>query len=106
MTIFFLIRSLAIGCAERQLGNLARGLARLGHAVSVLTLYEDGWFASDVVESGVVVRSLGKSTRWDLARPICRLVTMIRSERPDVLHGYLTAGNLLAGLAVESRHVV
>jgi glycosyltransferase involved in cell wall biosynthesis len=97
--IIFLIRSLSIGGAERQLLNLAGGLVRSGHAVSVATLYEGGSFEPGFVEAGVIVRNLGKRTRWDLAHPISRLITMIRTERPDVLHGYLTAGNLLAALA-------
>lgn len=82
MRITFLIRSLAVGGAERQLRNLAGGLVRLGHAVSVLTLYEQESFESDLIDAGIVVRSLGKRTRWGLARPVYRLITMIRESGP------------------------
>ena len=63
MRITFLIRSLAVGGAERQLRNLAGGLLRLGHTVSVLTLYEHESFESDLINAGIVVRSLGKRAR-------------------------------------------
>jgi glycosyltransferase involved in cell wall biosynthesis len=97
--ITFLIRSVAVGGAERQLLNVAAGLVRLGHSVSVITLYEEASFEPGLIKAGVAVRCLGKRSRWDLAGPVSRLIAAIRSERPDVVHGYLTAGNLLAEVA-------
>ena len=98
MKILFVIRSLGIGGAEGQLLNLAKGLRRRGHEPTVASLYSGGGGAleTDFRSAGLRVRSLGKVSRWGVARPVLNLVGLVRRDPPDVLHGYLTAGNLLA----------
>jgi len=93
--IALLIRSLRTGGAERQLVTLARGLARLGHDVEVLSFYPGDAFEDELRGSGVGVNVLEKRGRWDLPGFVSRLARRLRALRPDVLHGYLGVPNLL-----------
>jgi glycosyltransferase involved in cell wall biosynthesis len=95
MKIMFLIRSLDHGGAQRQLVTLAKGLKRLGHQVTVVTFYPGKALEKDLIDAHIVVRTLGKRGRWDIARSTFRLLAIVRSERPQFLHGYLGTANLL-----------
>jgi glycosyltransferase involved in cell wall biosynthesis len=99
MRILFVIRALTIGGAERQLIVLARALAARGHAVTVATLYRGGPLEAELVGSGVVLHDLGKTRRWEALRVLHRLRRLVVETRPDVVHGYLNIGNLLALVA-------
>jgi glycosyltransferase involved in cell wall biosynthesis len=74
---------------------LAAGLARRGHDVRVGTFYAGGPLESDLAAAGVTVVDLGKSGRWDVTFA-ARLRSLVRETRPDVIHGYLVAANLVA----------
>jgi len=95
MKICFLIRSLDPAGAETQLVALANGLARRGHAVSVIVFYPGGRLESCL--EGVELVRIPKSGRWDFAF-LPRLVRQLRRLGPDIVHGYLGLGNLLAAV--------
>ena len=95
-SILFLIRSLGVGGAERQLALLAEGLSRKGHDVTVVVYYTGGTIFSELIAAGVEVVSLGKRGRWDVARPLYRLLREVRTRRPDIIHGYMPDANLLS----------
>ncbi|MGH7258672.1 MAG: glycosyltransferase [Nitrospiraceae bacterium] len=96
----FLIRSLVwYGGAQRQLVNLAKGLKSMGHNVIVLTYYPDAPLEHELTDAGIEVWTLGKRSRWDIGRPVVRLVRLVRAARPAVLHGYLGTANLLTVIA-------
>lgn len=97
-SIVFLIRSLDVGGAERQMIGLAAGLHRAGWLVRVLTFYDGGTLTSDLVAQGVVVESLRKHGRWDVLGFGLRLVRQLRRHRPDIVHGYLVTPNVLSAL--------
>ena len=97
--VLFLIRSLARGGAERQLVALAAAMRRAGRDVSVACFYSGGAFQRDLVEAGVPVIDLRKRGRWDVAGFLWRLFRAFRDNNPDIVHGYLTVGNLLSLLA-------
>ncbi len=96
MKITFLIRSLDYGGAERQLVLLANGLHQLGHSVSVIVFYSGGPLIPELLKQGIKVHSAGKKHRWDLFGFLCRMISIVRAERPDVIHSYLTVSNILA----------
>lgn len=98
MTIMFLIRSLGVGGAERQLTNLAKGLQQLGHKIVVVTFYRGEWHEAELAEAGVHVRTLNKSSRWDIAGPARTFLRLLRDEQPNIVHSYLSTANLLAFL--------
>ena len=99
MRILFLARSLEVGGAERQLGALAAGLKRRGHDVEIALFYAGGALEAGVRAAGVPVVTLDKRSRWDLAGFAARAAREIRRFRPEVVHGYLVAPNLLAAAA-------
>lgn len=97
MTILFLIRSLEAGGAERQLVTAARALHQCGHRVAVAVFYGGGRLQSGLSEAGIPVHDLAKGGRWSLGF-LVRLIRLIRTSRPDVLHSYLVVSNLIAVL--------
>ena len=95
MKIFFLLRSLNYGGAERQLVLLAKGLRDRGHDVVVATFYSEGPLEKELREARVRLRPLKKRGRWDVLGFLFRLTRELRLERPDILHGYLCEPNLV-----------
>ena len=94
--IFFLIRSLEVGGAERQLLSLVRGLSKRQFESTVATFYPGGRLEREISSiEGARLLSLGKRGRWDLGGFLVRLVRAVRGERPDVLHGYMAIANEL-----------
>jgi glycosyltransferase involved in cell wall biosynthesis len=104
MRIAFIIRSLGIGGAERQMAVLARALAARGHAVLVVVYYDGGPLIEELRREGVTVVSLGKRGRWDLLGPLFRLRRAIRDFRPTIVHGYMADGNVVSLLAGRFMH--
>ncbi|MDD4953251.1 MAG: glycosyltransferase, partial [Desulfovibrionaceae bacterium] len=96
MKILFLIRSLDPGGAERQLVNLANGLAARGHEVGLAVFYAGGVLEDQL--RGVRLLDLGKRGRWDVVGFLARVFGLLRAQRPDVVHGYLGTANVLCGL--------
>jgi len=97
--IVFLARSLGLGGAERQLVELAAGLHRRGHDVSVAVFYSGHPLDAELERAGVPLHNLEKRGRWDVAGFAVRLLRLLRTERPDVLHSYLSVPNMLAAIS-------
>ncbi|HKU79297.1 MAG TPA: glycosyltransferase [Rhodanobacteraceae bacterium] len=97
--ILFLIRSFGRGGAQRQLVALATALRRSGWDVSAACFYAGDAFQRELEEAGVPVIDLRKHGRWDVFGFPWRLWRAFRTADADVVHGYLTVGNLLALLA-------
>ena len=99
MKLFFLIRSLDHGGAERQLTELVKGLDKSRHQITVATFYDGGALRPEIENlAGVRVLSLGKKGRWDLLPFLLRLSRIVRETRPDILHGYMGIANELCSL--------
>ncbi|MHB8915505.1 MAG: glycosyltransferase, partial [Thiobacillus sp.] len=92
----FLVRSLDRGGAERQLVTLVKGLAHLGHTVSVAVFYGGGAYEPELFEAGVHIINLNKRGRWDVLPFLYRMVILLRNTHPAVLHSYLGVPNILA----------
>ena len=109
MRLFFLIRSLDHGGAERQLIELVKALDRSRYQITVATFYDGGKLRPALAAiEGVRVVSLGKRGRWDVLPFIVRLLSEVRRARPDIVHGYLNVANelaLLAGRVVGAKVV-
>jgi glycosyltransferase involved in cell wall biosynthesis len=104
MKFLFLIGSLEVGGAEKQLVLLAQGLAAAGHEVHFACFSGDGPLASLLRESGVVLHGLiGRESRFPtlvrLTMAQLRLVMLARRLRPDVVQAYLPLTCLMAGVA-------
>jgi glycosyltransferase involved in cell wall biosynthesis len=97
LRVLFLARELGYGGAERQLTQLALGLARRGHDVHVATFYPGEAFDTHFRSSGGArLTVIGKSGRWDVAPFVARLWRFAASLRPHVIYGFLPVPNLLA----------
>lgn len=96
MVVCFLIRSLDIGGSQTQIRALAAGLARHGHEVHLVQFFDVD--AGRAVEGGVFLHGLGKRSRYQLVGPAWRLIRILRNIRPDILHAYLPAANVVAAL--------
>jgi glycosyltransferase involved in cell wall biosynthesis len=94
----FLMRSLDVGGAQRQLVELARALRSGGIHVTVMTFYPGGAFQPVLERAGVNVVSVNKKGRWEIVGFLRRLVQLIRTERPDVMYSFLSSANLVAAL--------
>ncbi|MEO8654744.1 MAG: glycosyltransferase [Ramlibacter sp.] len=92
----FLARSLEGGGAERQLVNLALGLARRGQRVAVAVFYDGGPLGADLAAAGIQLFVVGKRGRWDVLSFLTRLLRLLRAQKPAVLHSYLGGPNIAA----------
>jgi glycosyltransferase involved in cell wall biosynthesis len=112
MRIAYILTSLSMGGAERQVLLLARRMARRGHTVKLFVLLPRG--AKDLpAGSGsepLAVAYFGiRKDPLSLLRGLIRAVAETRRFRPDVLHGNNFHGNLAArflGLACRKACVV
>lgn len=92
--IAFILRAPEIGGAERQLVELVRGLDPRQFHSTVFSFYEGGSLRSDLEDiPGVTVKTLGKTSRWDVVGFLWRLRHAIREARVDVVYGCLGVAN-------------
>ncbi len=107
--VFFLIRSLNYGGAERQLITLVRGLDKTRFAITVATFYDGGKLRPDLeCIEGIRVLSMHKGGRWDVLPFLWRLWNTVRTIQPHVIYGYMSIANelcLLLGPLVGSQVV-
>ena len=94
-SIFFLMRALDTGGAQRQLVELATGLHRQGWRVTVATFYPGGLLESALRAAGVRVLCLDKKGRWDVVPFLWRLIRLVRRERPHFTKSDLGMSNVL-----------
>ena len=98
--ILFIVRQLEIGGAERQLLALTTGLDPERFDVHVAPMYAGGQLAQAFVDAPhVTVHALAKSGRWDIVGFGRRLRQLVRTVRPQIVHGYMGGANELALLA-------
>lgn len=102
----YVIGSLAVGGAERQLVMLASALAARGLPVSVFVLEGGGPLEADLARAGVAVVHGGYDSRASfagklirLARAQARLMVALLRNRPAALHAFLPFAGLLAVIA-------
>jgi glycosyltransferase involved in cell wall biosynthesis len=96
MKILFLIRSLDIGGAEKQMILLSNGLAERGHDVTVAVFYAGK--IDHELSAKVKLNNLHKTGRWGNFQFLKRLYKLSKDLRPDVIHGFLIVPNIFAGL--------
>ena len=85
------MQHLKSGGAETFVRGLTRGLRASGIDVSILSIYRDGLSDAERGELGVPVISLERAGRGDVGA-FGRVVSALRTVRPDVVHAHLHAG--------------
>ena len=94
--VFFLIRTLYFGGAERQLVELVKGMDKTRFDITVATFYDGGQLRPELERiEGVKVLSLCKKGRWDIFPFLWRLKRAVRAAQPQVMHGYMGMSNEL-----------
>jgi glycosyltransferase involved in cell wall biosynthesis len=96
--VVLLTTNLARGGAETQVAQLAQGLAGRGWDVSVISLIKASAFEAELARAGVRVFSLQMRSGIGDPRGFTRLLTLLRTLRPQVLHSHMFHANLLARL--------
>lgn len=102
MKILHLINGLSAGGAELHLLTLCRQLKRQGIELVVACLREHGKDSRslriDFDSEGIRVIYLQADSRYDL-RSITRLASLLKSERPNLLHTHLPRADFAGGFA-------
>ena len=106
--LFYLIGTLDVGGAEGQLVQLLKGLDRERFSATVCCLSSAaGPYADDVRRLGIDVHEVGFRSLRPIPRPdrligmFFRLARLIRSEQPDIVHGYLFWAYVLGTFAAR-----
>ena len=97
MNVLHLINTLSAGGAELHLLTLCRHLKRRGVSVTVVCLREQvkdsRSLRSDFENEGIEVSNLQMDSRYDV-RLFSKVATLLRRERPEILHTHLPRADL------------
>lgn len=98
MNIVLAIQDLGIGGAERQVVELASGLQRRGHIVSICCLNRLGPLCEETQTRNITVDCLHKKHRYDLSI-IYKLARYLTAKKADVLQTFLFGADFWGRLA-------
>lgn len=96
-TVVHVITGLGMAGSELSLARLATAARRHRHVV--VSLADEGAIGPQLASAGVRVHTLGMKGPLDVPRALYRLRRILRSERADIVQGWLAHGNFLATLA-------
>ena len=97
LRVGYLTGNLNAGGSERQLSQLATGMAARGHSVETYCYHTDGEGAYDqyVQDHGVILHRMGGGSKLHKIRSIKRWV---KNFQPQILHGFMKRASSLAVL--------
>jgi len=105
LKILFIIGSLDVGGTEQQMSILASRLQSVGCFCRVFSLQSEGPLDAHLRRKSLPVHDGGLKkgdmirAPWKLARAEWRLIRVIRTWRPDVVHAYLPLVTFMGALA-------
>lgn len=111
--LVFVINTLAVGGAERQLTRVVRELHATGRwNVSVYSIVRQGQFVEAIEDAGIEVA--GQCQPWSKSprhvfRCVCDLYAYLIREQPEIVHCYLERAGFvgaLAGRAAAVPHII
>lgn len=94
--VLHVITSLSVGGAERQLQRLVMQANQKLFEMHVLSLIDGGPIAEELVAAGVPVTGLGMRSPAGILTALPRLWASVRTLRPQVIHGWMYHGNVMA----------
>lgn len=100
MRVLCVIDDLGSGGAQRQLANVARGLAGRGHLVELFTYFPDAHFLPLLDAAGIRVHVREKTRRFSIA-PVRELRRLITGGRFDTVLAFLETPAVYAELATR-----
>ena len=92
INILHLIATLEVGGAEKQLASLVKRIDRTRYNPTVCCLVKGGPFEKEFREAGIRYFVLGKQFKFDFT-VIFKLISLIRQEKPDILHTWMFTSN-------------
>jgi peptidoglycan biosynthesis protein MviN/MurJ (putative lipid II flippase) len=95
--VAFLIHSLAVGGAERQVSQIANGMAEKGHQVTIYVFHGGHPLEKDLVNPKIEIVDLHKLGKWENIFFFIRLVYDVSRKSPDILYSFLTVSNVYSG---------
>lgn len=95
----FVITDLDYGGAETQLLQLATSLVKRKYEAHVVTMIKPQAFSEKLNEQGIDCTSLNMGRGMPDLRAVIRLVALLRSWQPQIIHSHMVHANLLARLA-------
>ena len=99
MKILQVIPYFCFGGAETMCENLTYALLKMGHEVTVVSLYDEHTPISDRMEaSGVRIRYLDKKLGMDVSM-VPKLLRIMKQEKPDAVHTHLDVVKYAAAAA-------
>jgi glycosyltransferase involved in cell wall biosynthesis len=96
MRVMFLSTSMGMGGADKQLLSAAQLMRARGHDVFIVALCELGPMGLEARERGIRTETLSMPRGVPDPRGLLRLIRLVRSWKPDVLHSHMVHANLLA----------
>lgn len=78
--------------------NLALQLKKTGHDIIVVSCIGDGVFGEDLLEAGVRLERLRRASYLEIPSSFMRFLAIWRSEKPDVIQGFMPLANIMIGL--------
>lgn len=99
MRVLLLSTSMGMGGADKQLLSAALEMRARGHQVLIASLTPLGPMGHQAVSGGIPTVSLDMRRGFPDPRGLFRLVQLVRSWKPDVLHSHMVHANLMARAA-------
>ncbi|MCK4325604.1 GT4 family glycosyltransferase PelF [bacterium] len=96
--ILYVIATMDIGGAERQLVELVKRLNKDKYDVTVCCLTRGGPLEEDLKEAGIKYCILWKRFKFDFS-VILKLIRLLRREKADILHTYMFTSNSFGRVA-------
>jgi len=94
--ILLLSTSMGMGGADKLILTAARTMQSHGHDVQIVSLTELGPMGLEARDLGIPTQSLEMRRGVPEPRGMLRLVNLVRSWRPDVVHSHMVHANLMA----------
>ena len=95
-SIVFVVNALTHGGAEIQVSRLARGLARRGWKVAVVSMIRPEALVPDLEAAGVAVHCLDMTPGVPNPLAILRLRRILNRFRPQIVHSHIAHANILS----------
>lgn len=100
LRVLHIIGGLELGGAETLLYRLIDRPSDVEH--EVIAISHRDWYSPILEQRGIPVTHLNASSIASVPRALFRLNALIRKSRPDVVHCWMYAANVLGGLAAMS----
>ena len=95
-SIVFVVNALTHGGAEIQVSRLARGLARRGWKVAVVSMIRPEALVPELEAAGVAVHCLDMTPGVPNPLAILRLRRILNRFRPQIVHSHIAHANILS----------